>query len=377
MAITLRGMTWSHPRGYDPLVACAEAWRRQTGVAVVWEKRSLQDFETYPVEELAVRYDLIVVDHPHVGQVAREGCLAPFDDPAREPERQAMARASVGPSWPSYFLQGKQWALPIDAAAQVQAWRPDLIETPPLLWDEALTLAGRGVALIPMRPPHSLMTLYTITGALGRPCAVEGPLLIDERAGAEAFEHMRELMSVLDPRSFAMDPIDVLEAMAAEDSTIACSPLIYGYVSYAATGFRPRRVHFANIPTLGARGPVGSAIGGTGIAVSARRNHKDESAAFAYWVASGATQADLYAASGGQPAHAEAWEAEAVNAPVADFYRATRRTLEGSWLRPRHDGYMPFQGAAAGLLNEALQSGVSGVETIARINALFGESLTR
>ena len=53
VAITLRGMTWSHPRGYDPLVACADAWRKKTGVSVGWEKRSLQDFETYPVEDLA------------------------------------------------------------------------------------------------------------------------------------------------------------------------------------------------------------------------------------------------------------------------------------------------------------------------------------
>ena len=69
--IRLKGMTWSHPRGFDPLVACAAAWREATGVEIVWDKRSLQDFESYPVEELARRYDLIVIDHPHVGQITR------------------------------------------------------------------------------------------------------------------------------------------------------------------------------------------------------------------------------------------------------------------------------------------------------------------
>ena len=140
-------------------------------------------------------------------------------------------------------------------------------------------------------------------------------------------------------------------------------------------GFRTHRLRFADIPALGARGPVGSAIGGTGIAVSARCAHKKEAADFAYWVASGATQAGLFAASGGQPAHTEAWDSDTVNLATANFYRATRKTLEGAWLRPRHDGYMSFQDAASRILNAALQSGARPAETIARINAMFRESL--
>jgi multiple sugar transport system substrate-binding protein len=372
--IIINGMTWSHRRGHAPLVACSELWRKQTGVEIRWDKRSLQDFEAYPVEKLARRYDLIVIDHPHVGQVARENCLAPFDDPARAGDRQALARASVGPSYASYEWRGRQWALPIDAATQVQAWRPDLVASPPALWDEAVDLARRGMALCPLRPPHSLMVLYTLSGNLGRPCSVEGPDLIDVEAGAEAFERISQLVALIDAPCFAMDPIDVFEAMADANSRFACAPLIYGYVSYAEEGFRARRLGFADIPALGPRGPIGSTLGGTGIAVSALGAYREAAANFAYWVASADVQAGLYAASGGQPAHAAAWESDAVNAPVAGFYRATRRTLEGSWLRPRHDGYMPFQDAAARLLNEALQSGSPAAETVGRINALFRAS---
>ena len=61
---TLKGMTWSHPRGYDPMVACSALWKEKTSVAIEWDKRSLQDFESFPVEELARAYDLIVIDHP-------------------------------------------------------------------------------------------------------------------------------------------------------------------------------------------------------------------------------------------------------------------------------------------------------------------------
>ncbi len=374
MGVVLNGMTWSAPRGYAPLAACAEVWRAETGVEIRWDARSLQDFESYPVEDLARRYDLIIIDHPHVGQVAREGCLSPFDDPERGPVRAALRSASVGPSFDSYAWRGAQWALPIDAATQVQAWRPDRIGAPCATWGEVLDLARAGAVLVPMRPPHSLMCLYTLAANLGRPCAVAGPDLVDAAAGVEAFESLRALVAQVDPGCFAMDPIEVLEIMAA-DTPIACAPLIYGYVSYSVEGFRERGVRFADIPALGADGPVGSALGGTGIAVSALSARKAEAADFAYWVASGPVQAGVYARAGGQPAHAEAWDSDAVNAPVADFYRATRRTFEGAWLRPRHNGYMPFQDAAARLVNGALRTGADAAQTIATINRMFRESL--
>jgi multiple sugar transport system substrate-binding protein len=162
VTIKLKGMTWSHPRGYDPMVACSALWKEKTGVEITWDKRSLQDFESYPVEDLARRYDLIVIDHPHVGQITAEGCLVPLDVPGREAERQTLALGSVGKSYPSYEWQGRQWAFPIDAATQVQAWRPDLIAAPPARWEEVVALARGGRVLLPLTPPHSLMTFFSL-----------------------------------------------------------------------------------------------------------------------------------------------------------------------------------------------------------------------
>ena len=65
-------------------------------------------------------------------------------------------------------------------------------------------------------------------------------------------------------------------------------------------------------------------------------------------------QKTLYADSGGQPGHAEAWEDEAVNAAAGNFYRNTRRTLEGAYVRPRHNGYMSYQDVASRRLNAGL-----------------------
>ncbi len=370
--IRLKGMTWSHPRGYDPMVACSRQWLADTGIEIAWEKRSLQDFEAFPVEELAKNFDLIVIDHPHVGQITKEGCLLPLDVEAREAEFQALAAGSVGQSFPSYHFQGRQWAFPLDAATQVQAWRPDLIDHAATSWGEVLRLARAGKILLPLRPPHSLMSFYTLAANAGTPCAIEGELITLD-AGITAFEQLRELAALVPSQCYNMDPIAAFEAMATSGSGIACVPLIYGYVNYAMPGFRERLIRFADIPS-GSAGVEGSALGGTGIAVSAFSQNAQAAIDFAYWVASGAVQKGLYASSNGQPGHADAWEDDAVNAATSDFYRDTRATLEGAWVRPRHDGYMPFQEAASQRLNKGLQENDDGEQVITDLRQLFTES---
>jgi multiple sugar transport system substrate-binding protein len=318
---------------------------------------------------------LIVIDHPHVGQITNEKCLLPLDIEGREAERKALADGSVGASYPSYNWQGRQWAFPIDTATQVQAYRPDLLQTAPKRWSEMLDLARAGHVLLPLRPPHTLMTFFTLSGNLGRACATDGPGdLIDAETGATVFEMMREIAGFIDPACFGMDPIAVYEKMAEAGSAIACSPLGYGYVSYSMTGFRPNLIKFTDIPVAGSDGPRGSALGGTGIAVSAFSKAPGKATDFAYWVSSGDVQKGIYGASGGQPGHADAWEDEAVNAATADFYRATRATLEGAWVRPRHDGYMAFQQAGSDRINAGLTGKEPAAVVIADLNHLFSES---
>lgn len=374
-AITLRGMTWSHPRGYDPMVACAQDWRARTGISIAWDKRSLQDFESFPVEDLARRYDLIVIDHPHVGQITAEGCLTPLDLPGREAPFAALADGSVGLSFPSYNWQGRQWAFPIDAATQVLAFRPDRLDRAPGTWAEVLDLAKAGEMLLPLRPPHSLMCLFTLCGNLGRPCAVERDQpFVDAEIGVQAIEMIRELAALADPACTGMDPIAVLDRMGEAGSRYSLSPLIYGYVSYSLAGFRANRIAFADMPVAGDAGPIGSALGGTGIAVSAFSAQREAAVDFAYWVAAGPQQAGRYWQAGGQPGHAAGWEDEAANAATLGFYRNTRRTLEGAWLRPRHAGYMPFQEAASQRINQAVTGREPAAKAVADLNAFFLKS---
>lgn len=373
--IHLKGMTWSHPRGYDPMVACSKIWQETAGVSISWDKRSLQDFETYPVEELAKSYDLIVIDHPHVGQITDEGCLAPLDEAERAAELRMLISASIGGSVKSYYWRGHQWALPIDAAAQVQAYRPDRQAGPLQSWQDVLKQAEKGEVILPLLPPHSLMSFYTLCANSGTPCNVtENTILVDRETGKTAYLALAELAARIIPDVFAMDPIAVLEDMTQPDSRHSVSPLIYGYVNYAITGFRPNPVIFDNIAGFGGQSVAGSALGGTGIAVSAFCQHRNAAIDFAYWVAGKTAQSGPYWQAGGQPAHAQAWENTLLNRQTGNFYRNTAATLKSAWVRPRHYGYMAFQTAAATLLTNALRDQADADKTLDQLDVLFAKS---
>ena len=64
-----------------------------------------------------------------------------------------------------------------------------------------------------------------------------------------------------------------------------------------------------------------------------------------------------------------------VNAATGDFYRATRATLEGAWVRPRHDGYMAFQQAASDRINEGLVGKHPAARVVDDLNDCFARAL--
>lgn len=72
--IALKGITWDHSRGYDPMVATSRLYAAQNpGVKIEWERHSLQAFADRSVSEMTYIFDLMVIDHPHAGEVARDG----------------------------------------------------------------------------------------------------------------------------------------------------------------------------------------------------------------------------------------------------------------------------------------------------------------
>ncbi|MEO1969317.1 MAG: carbohydrate ABC transporter substrate-binding protein [Sphingomonadaceae bacterium] len=307
----------------------------------------------------------MVIDHPHVGEAAEAECLAPFQGDLAQ-----FKLGSIGGSFESYCWHGKQWALPIDAAAQVQAWMPGRRSNPVEHWSQLAEVAAAGELALPLRAPHALMSLFSLCGLLAVTLTPSEQDLFPPGA-IQAYEILAHLACVLDSSMFDMDPIAVLEEMAGSGSRLSVVPLIYGYVSYAKDGFRDQIVRFADIPVVAEDAPRGSTLGGTGIAISALRGNVAEAESFARWVASGSVQANLFANNGGQPAHRDAWESEHLNEVTGDFYRSTRRTLDLAWIRPRHRGYMAFQHQASVRLEQALRGGEAGETLIHDLNALY------
>jgi multiple sugar transport system substrate-binding protein len=375
--VVLRGMTWAHARGFDPMVATSAAYAAaHPGVTITWDRRSLQAFADRPIAEMADAYDLMVIDHPHVGEVARAGLLVDLGSVGRDAEMAALAAGSVGASHPSYAFDGGQWALAIDAATPVACHRPDLLDIAdvPTHWDQVIALARRGRVALALIPINALMTFFGLARNRDYPIARAPDRLMDRDQGAETLDALRELAALVPPRCLTLDPIGVWDWMAGDDAPPAYSPWGYGYTNYSRPGFRPHLLRYTDAPGFGDNGPRGTVLGGTGIAVSATCKARDVAVDYAFWIAGAACQRGLYVQSGGQPGHAAAWEDPAANALCGDFFLNTRRTLDTAWLRPRYDGYMGLQDRAGDLIHACLTGQASPAQTLDALDAAYRAS---
>lgn len=373
---SLRGITWGHERGFDPMVATAKEYMDgHPGVTIEWTQRSLQQFADQPMGELAATYDLIVLDHPHVGEVAASGSLLPLDELVPAERLSHLSDQSVGASHDSYRWQGKQWALAIDAAAQVAAYRPDLIDSVPTRWSEVVELAAGGRVLWPLKPVDSASSFFSLCANRGTPVASSVDVLVREEDAWPVLDAMAAVAAQVPPSCLSMNPIEVLDLMSSSES-YAYAPLLYGYTNYSRDGFRDRLVHFTNIPALGEGGPVGSMLGGAGLAISRSCADPDAAAGYALHVADAETQRTTYVEANGQPANAVAWEDDRANELCHGFFTATRETLERSWVRPRHDGYLDVQARVGDLVTGFLSGEVSKADVVAGANEAYRASLS-
>ena len=101
--IRYRGLTWDHPRGVNALRAAArELERSRSGITIEWETQPLEGFESRRLQDLCDQYDLVVLDHPHVGEVASKACLVPLEDLFAADQLASWSRETVGSCMASY-----------------------------------------------------------------------------------------------------------------------------------------------------------------------------------------------------------------------------------------------------------------------------------
>jgi multiple sugar transport system substrate-binding protein len=398
VTVRLRGLTWDHPRGYLVLDALANALA--PAVSVRWHRQPLADFESRPLRTLADDYDLLVIDHPGLGEAVQDGALRPLDDIVGSAELAQWRTAAIGASFASYTLAGRQWALPLDAAAQVSACRPDLMTERPASWPQACQAVRSARSTLCLGGPHALLMFTAICLASGTPPATAGPDLAGSQfvpvaAGTAALDVMADLLAYADRDLSQRDPIGVLDAMATPDGPAYC-PLVYGYLTYqrrtdlgrrdghrarrrtaATAGSAPPPHRLAAFDAPAGPGGIGSVLGGTGLAVTRSCTGKGATAAAAAQLGlllSEQVQTRVFAQLGGQSAARQAWHDTAVDRASGGFYSATRASLEQAWVRPRFAGYPAFQLAASAVLRDGLLAGEPHAALVGQVNELFARA---
>ena len=352
MTITeLRGMTWDHPRGLDSLVASNELLKSSLGISISWDARSLLAFGDQHISEFYNDYDLMVIDHPHVPDAVHARTVVEFERTATSAQLDELSRTSVGESHNSYIYQGKQWALAIDTAAQVSAFRSDKADSAPVFWSDVFDLAREKKLLWAYKPVDAFSTFATLMAQKGAALCSGGSYLNKDIA-LEVLTFMSELASLVPDFCATSNPIDIAEILSTTDD-YAHGICMYGYSNYSHSGFRKHRLTYDDLPSFDGHA-TGSQLGGAGIAVSSASTNIDIAAQAAILLALPRIQATTYGLGGGQPGNLVAWKNDVLNRTTDNFFRNTLRTLEHAWVRPRVLGWPDVQFASSQIIHKAL-----------------------
>ncbi len=374
----IKGITWDHPRGYQPLKAAAARWLEIAGVEIKWDVRTLKEFGDLPIEKLVSIYDLIIIDHPYMGEAAWNGLLVPLIIHFSTKFLETQSSQSVGPSFESYQYNQSLYALPVDAAAQVAAYRKDLIERAgwklptetSSLKDAAYTLEKGYQIAVPLCPTDIWCVFLSLCAQYsnGDFFSATG---VSEEVGKWALEEISDWKSFVHKNSFTMNPVQMLEQMGTEDA-IVYSPFVFGYTNYSRPHFVPKRIHFGNVPQYGLN-KVTALLGGAGIAISGETKNLNSCLDFIQFVLDPETQKNLYYKEGGQPAHLAAWKDEKCNADSGNFFSNTLHTLQNAYVRPRVPGFNRFQEKAADLIHTAALKSTNASLAITQLNNLYNK----
>jgi multiple sugar transport system substrate-binding protein len=345
----LRGMTWDHGRGFDPLAKGVPLFTADhPDYEIEWTRRSLRDFGVQPVEVLAERFDIIVIDHPFCGRAKATGCLLDLKPLFPASFFRMLETESVGPSTRSYYYGGGIWGLPTDAASQVASYRPDLLKAlgfdhPPKTWAEVLALgaaarkAGKWLGL-PGVQSDAACLIASLSANLGKPISPDTDHLLPSDVFDTVLGYLYALKPLCHPKSSERNPIATYDAMAAGDE-IVYVPFGFGYTNYSRAGVKVP-IRYTNIAGPGPDPAAGAILGGAGCAISAKCRDVEATVEYLAWMHQPAHQAGAYFRSGGQPGLRSAWTNAEDDREAGGFFSGTLETLDKTYVRPRFDGFI-------------------------------------
>ena len=378
--VVLRGITWDHSRALAPLVASAQRFEElHPGVTITWAKRGLHDFGHAGLGPLAAQYDLLVIDHPMVGETWRSRVLLNLETRLPQHFLASLAAESVGQSYESYLLEGRLFAVPIDVAAPTASYRPDLLRqlgvSVPQTWEDVLDLTRQGRVVMPGLHTDLFLNFLGLCYSCGSPVPRDGEQLVEREIGVHCLAALRELVVNMVPEAFGWNPIRVYEELAEGDRFVYC-PFAFSYSNYSREGFARHVVLFTNPVRLEGEKLLRTVLGGTGLAISQQCRNPEIALEYAAYVAGPACQRTLYGLSGGQPAQRSAWKDELLNKVTHGFFVNTLECMESAFVRPRYDGYVPLQGWAGQPITHYLRGEMTAEAALESIEARYRQSLS-
>lgn len=375
--IELRGIAWDHPRGYEPLMAASDKYRkRHKNVAIKWDVRSLKEFGDMPIEQLIERFDLITIDHPYMGQADKNGLLLKLEEHITSDVLATLEKQSLGRSFDAYRYNAHVYALPIDAAALVASYRKDLIESAglslPKNRDELKSFYGKlpsGFSVAWALCPTDIWCTFLSLCAQNAGRNFIREKQIDLKVGAGVLDEIKSHLEYLHPDSMNWNPIQILDRMGNEDEIIY-SPFLFGYTNYSRDGYTKKLVHFVNSP-IGIQKSISTIMGGVGLAVSALTKNAHVAARFVQYVSEAEIQAGVFTENGGQPANKLAWQSTKNDKLCNHFFSDTILTIENAYIRPQHPGWNEFQEQGADIIHEGILKNIGADQIMSQLNELY------
>jgi multiple sugar transport system substrate-binding protein len=359
------------------LVAAAQRFEeRHPNVRILWEKRSLHEFGHASLAELAQAFDLVVVDHPMMGEAAE--VLVDLRPMLSSADWDDLRTDSAGKSFDSYIYNDALYALPIDAAAPAASSRMDLLEAAglrvPTHWRELLDLARRKLVRMPGFPADLFLNLMGMCVSRSSPVADGSSELFDRTIALQCMEELRELAATMPNVIYDWNPIALYEQMTSTDEFAYC-PFAYSYNNYSRAGFAARPLRFSLPVKLANGAAMRTVLGGTGLAISASCRAPELALDYGLYVAGTTCQSTLYGLSGGQPARRSAWQNPVLNQLTDGFFERTLSGIEAACVRPRYRGYIALQEQAGVPLAQYLRNGGDAVQVLEKVDHLFRSSL--
>lgn len=370
--MVIKGIAWDHPRGLNPQLEAARMFKEKFhDIDVQWTTRSLEDLADLPISSLIDKYDLIMVDHPYMGEAHTTNLFIPLNKYLSDDDIAIRRKESVGQSFDSYYYGGNLYAMDCDSASQVSAFLMEKVKIDqiPKDWDELLSFAKNNVIGVPLGHMDMWCTMLTLVAQLSNK-NVFNDNGINTECAEEAIRLIYQLLEISHPISINSNPIRLLDEMAANQE-IVYSPFIFSYSNYSRKSCA-HPIKFVDIFSLSDE-PT-ALLGGVGTGISSQTSFVKECVEYIKFVSNPDFQAKEYYTSGGQPGYMTAWDNQWINDDSFNFFRDTYKTIKNAYKRPQYPGWNRFQDQGSHYIHESMQKKVSEKTIIKDLNNMY-ESL--